>query len=60
MTLYIRIGFLERFNRLYNNNEDLREMVDRWTGIKWKICDEAYIEEIHYILSENRIKYDIA
>lgn len=60
MTLYIRVGCLGRFNKLYNNNEDLREMVDRWTGIKWKICDEDYIEEIHHILSENRIKYDIA
>ncbi|HAR38560.1 MAG: hypothetical protein A2W86_11880 [Bacteroidetes bacterium GWD2_45_23] len=60
MTLYIRFGYLDRFNKLYNNNENLQEMVGRWTGIKWNIYDVVYIEEIEHILSDDGIKYDIA
>lgn len=44
---------------LYNANEEMQLMIKRWTGIKWKINDIQYINEIESILSANRIKYDI-
>ena len=60
MTLYIRFGFLSRFDRLYKANEELQIMIKRWTGIKWKINDREFISEIESILGANRIEYDIA
>ena len=59
MTLYICFGYLSQFDRLYNANEEMQLMVNRWTGIKWKINDAQFINEIEGILNANRIKYDI-
>lgn len=59
MTLYIRFGYLSQFENLYNANEEMQLMVNRWTGIKWKINDGEFINEIESILGTNRIKFDI-
>ena len=59
MILYIRFGYLSQFNMLYNANEEMQLMIKRWTGIKWRINDIQYINEIESILSANRIKYDM-
>ena len=59
MTLYIRFGYLSQFDRLYDANEDMQLVIERRTGIKWKINDIEFINEIESILGANNIKFDI-
>lgn len=60
MTLYINFYSLSRFESLYVSSEYLQTVLDRWTGIKWKICDDADVDAISHILMMNRITFQIA
>lgn len=57
MTLYINFIHLSRFEALYSTNETLQDVIERDTGIKWKVDDEADTEEIGSMLDRNKIKH---
>jgi hypothetical protein len=56
MILYINVTQLSKFDRLYKENEELQILLERWTGIKWKLKEE-YKEDIERILKNKNIKY---
>ena len=58
MILYINFYSLSRFERLYQDREDLQIMVERWTGIKWRV-NEGYEDSIRKLLIGKGIKYDL-
>lgn len=57
MILFINVTNLSRFEKLYKDNKDLQVMVNRWTGIKWKVNDKSDKEDIERILVEKKIKH---
>ena len=56
MILYINITNLSKFESLYKENEELQMILERWTGIKWKL-EEEYKEDIERILKNKDIKH---
>lgn len=59
MILYIRYGNLSKFKNLYESDEYLQEVLEKWTGIKWIISDDADLNKIKNILHLKNIIYDI-
>lgn len=57
MTLYINVTQLSKFERLYRENEELQILLERWTGIKWKLNKE-FKEDVEKILRDKGIKYE--
>lgn len=57
MVLYIHFGHLAEFDILYKKDSYLQQIIERDTGIKWKIKinDEEYIKNVL-----GNIKHDIA
>jgi len=57
MILYIHFGYLAKFDILYKKDLYLQQIIEKDTGIKWKIKinDREYIKNV---LGD--IKYDIA
>lgn len=58
MILYINVTQLSKFERLYRENEELQILLERWTGIKWKL-DKEFKEDVEEILRGKGIKYEL-
>lgn len=59
MTLYIRFGWVSKFNDLYNRDEKVQSMVTNKTGIKWAINKGVDTDELERILNAHNIKHDM-
>jgi hypothetical protein len=59
MTLYVRFGWVSKFNDLYNRDEKVQSMVANKTGIKWAINKGVDTDELERILNAHNIKHDM-
>ena len=59
MVLYIRYWNLSKFKNLYESDNYLQEVLEKWTGVKWIISDGADLNKIKNILHLKNIIYDI-
>ena len=59
MKLYIRFGYLDKFNKLYNSCDFLQDVLKKETGIRWQL-KKTNREEIEKLLKGSNINYVIA
>lgn len=59
MILYIHFGYLSKFRDLYNDSDYLQEVLEKLTGIKWMVKEDADIDRINRMLKAREIIFDI-
>ena len=59
MILYIHFGYLRKFKDFFNDSDYLQEVLEKLTGIKWMVKEDADIDRIIRMLKAREIIFDI-